>query len=205
MLFVSLRDLQWRRRRFVIGVLATGLVFALALLLSGIDASFQNEIGRAVHAFRADEWIVPSDVSGPFTSTRWFPAAQAQQIATSAGVRGAEPVVLIRTAVNTPGVKDINVVGITPGGIATPRLHDGRGLHGPGELVADSSLGLPVGAHVLIGSETFTIVGRTHRLTYFAGTPVVFAPIADLQKAVLSGAPLATAIVVDGHVGTLPN
>ena len=58
MLFVSLRDLQWRLRRFIIGVLATGLVFAIALLLSGIDASFQNEAKRAINAFGADEWVV---------------------------------------------------------------------------------------------------------------------------------------------------
>ena len=57
-LFVSLRDLQWRLRRFIIGVLATGLVFAIALLISGIDASFQNEAKRAVKAFGADQWVV---------------------------------------------------------------------------------------------------------------------------------------------------
>ena len=72
-LFVSLRDLQWRRRRFLIGVLATGLVFALTVVMSGVNASFHNEINRTVNAFAADKWIVPADVSGPFTSTARVP------------------------------------------------------------------------------------------------------------------------------------
>ena len=68
MLFVSLRDLQWRRRRFLIGVLAAGLVFALTLLISGVSASFGDEIKHTVNSFQVDAWIVPADVSGPFTS-----------------------------------------------------------------------------------------------------------------------------------------
>jgi putative ABC transport system permease protein len=75
-LFVSLRDLQWRRRRFLIGVLATGLVFALTVVMSGVNASFTNEVNRTVDSFAVDQWIVPKDVSGPFTSTQVFPASE---------------------------------------------------------------------------------------------------------------------------------
>jgi putative ABC transport system permease protein len=45
---ISLRDLQWRRRRFGIAVVANALVLALGLLLSGVSASFDNEIERTV-------------------------------------------------------------------------------------------------------------------------------------------------------------
>jgi putative ABC transport system permease protein len=38
MWLVSLRDLQWRRRRFLIAVAATALVFAMSLLMAGADA-----------------------------------------------------------------------------------------------------------------------------------------------------------------------
>ena len=69
MLFVSLRDLEWRRRRFLIGVFATGLVFALAIVITGINESFVNEVARTVKVFKADEWIVSQKATGPFTST----------------------------------------------------------------------------------------------------------------------------------------
>src|SRR5580765_6830359 len=80
-LFVSLRDLQWRLRRFMIGVLATRLVFAIALLISGIDASFQNEAKRAVAAFRADQWVVSQQAFGPFTSSNLVQDSDAAKIA----------------------------------------------------------------------------------------------------------------------------
>ena len=128
MLFVSLRDLQWRRRRFLIGVLAAGLVFALTLLMSGVSASFGTEIKHTVAAFNVDSWIVPSDVSGPFSSPRVFPATEADKIAALPGVKAAEPVLLMRTTVNNDGVRDLNLVGATPGGIVNPKLSEGRAV-----------------------------------------------------------------------------
>lgn len=54
MLLLGLRELQWSRRRFAVAVLATALVFALGLLMSGVSASFDNEIDRTVGSFGAD-------------------------------------------------------------------------------------------------------------------------------------------------------
>ena len=71
---IALRDLQWRRRRFVIAVLATSLVFGMTLLMAGADASLHNEGRRIVAALGADAWLVAGGASGPFTtSTRSRP------------------------------------------------------------------------------------------------------------------------------------
>ena len=58
MLLLGLRELQWSRRRFAVAVLATALVFALGLLMSGVSASFDNEIDRTVESFGADAWLL---------------------------------------------------------------------------------------------------------------------------------------------------
>ena len=205
MLFVSLRDLQWRRRRFLIGVLAAGLVFALTLLMSGVSASFGTEIKHTVAAFNVDSWIVPSDVSGPFSSAHVFPASEVRQVAALPGVHAAEPVLLLRTTVQTTRVRDLNLVGAAPGGIVSPKVNQGREVRSTGDMVVDKSLGLPVGAKVHALGRDFTVVGRTSGVTYFAGTPVAFVSLADLQAGALRGAPLATAIVVKGSVGSAPN
>ena len=44
MLAITLRDLQFRARQFLIAVLGAGLVFAMTLLLAGMAASFHAEI-----------------------------------------------------------------------------------------------------------------------------------------------------------------
>ncbi len=204
MLFVSLRDLQWRRRRFLIGVLAAGLVFALTLLMSGVSASFDNEIAHSVAAFKVDSWIVPSDVSGPFTSSHVFPAAEAQQVAAQPGVRGADAVLLMRTSVKTPSLHDLNVIGVPAGGVVSPKLSAGRALRRPGDMIADAALGMKLGARVRAFGRQFTIVGRTKGLTYYAGIPVAFVRLGDLQAGALNGAPLATTVVVRGSITSPP-
>jgi putative ABC transport system permease protein len=203
-LFVSLRDLQWRRRRFLIGVLAAGLVFALTLLMSGVSASFSTEIKHTVGSFNVDSWIVPTDVSGPFSSAHVFPASEASQIAALPGVKSAEPVLLMRTTVNTSRVRDLNLVGAAPGGIVNPKLTQGHRVSQSGDMVVDESLGVALGSKVHALGRDFTIVGRTKGVTYFAGTPVAFVSISDLQKGALAGAPLATTVVVKGSVASPP-
>ena len=64
---VALRDLQWRRRRFVIAVLATSLVFGMTLLMTGFSTSLHNEGRRIVAALGADGWLVAAGAPGPFT------------------------------------------------------------------------------------------------------------------------------------------
>jgi putative ABC transport system permease protein len=203
-LFVSLRDLQWRRRRFLIGVMATGLVFALTVVMSGVNASFHNEISRVVQGFDVDRWIVPSGVSGPFTSTRVFPESETQKISELPGVKKAEPVVFFRASLPTPSVKDVNLIGIEPNGLVSPHMVEGHGVRASGDLVVDKSLGIKLGRHVSLVGRRYTVVGRTTGLTYFAGTPAAFVSIGDLQKGGLSGAPLATTVVVQGTLSTAP-
>ena len=205
MLFVSLRDLQWRRRRFLIGVLAAGLVFALTLLISGVSASFGDEIKHTVNSFQVDAWIVPADVSGPFTSSRVFPAAEAEKVASTPGVQAAAPVLMSRVTVRTSSVHDLNMIGIPPTGIVAPKLSQGRQLRGAGDMIVDSSLGMKLGSTLSAFGRSFTIVGRTHGLTYFGGVPVAFVSITDLQAGALNGAPLATAIVTRGAIPTPPS
>jgi putative ABC transport system permease protein len=42
MLSAALRDMQWRRRRLVIAIVSTGLVFAMTLVLTGLANGFRG-------------------------------------------------------------------------------------------------------------------------------------------------------------------
>ncbi len=207
MLFVSLRDLQWRRRRFLIGVLATGLVFALALIITGIAGSFHNEVSRSVKSFSADEWIVSDKATGPFTTPVAFPdTAVAQLRRDNPGITSATPLLALRFTV-TPkrDVQDINVIAMPPGAPLWPKLHDGREPTGLGEITVDKSLrGVKVGDHLIVAGVRFLVVGRTSGLSYFGGTPVVVATLRDAQVVGLDGFKVASAIAVRGKIDKLP-
>jgi putative ABC transport system permease protein len=198
MWLIGIRDLRWRLRRFLIGMIATGLVFAITLLLSGLTAALHNEPARIVRAIGADNWVVPAGVSGPFTSTQPMPASSAARDASTPDVRQASAVVLARATVRLPTLSDANVVGYQLGKLGTPLLRQGRPVRSYGELVVDASLGARIGRTLQLGKRMFTVVGVTTGMTYFGGTPVLFMTLHDAQALLYDGAPVATAIVTKG-------
>ena len=113
MWLISLRDLEWRRRRFAIAVLATGLVLALALLLTGVPpASTMRSIGR----FRPS-----ARISGLWSRRRravhrpiGFPASRAEDVRRASGVREADPVAIVGATAATPEPENVNVIGAVP-------------------------------------------------------------------------------------------
>ena len=206
-LFVSLRDLQWRKRRVFIGVLAAGLVFALALVITGISQSFRNEVKRTVDAVGADEWVVSEKVNGPFTASTLISSGLAATIASQPGVEQAAPVVLLRNTLKkspTSAVRDVGMIGAEPGRVGSPAVDDGRPLQADGEAVVDKALDIGVGKVVAIAGTDFRVVGRTDGVTYFAGIPAVFITAEDAQKLSFAGAPLASAIVLRGNLAQPP-
>ena len=125
-LLIALRDLQWRRRRFLIAVLATSLVFALTLLLSGAGNGLRNEASRTVQAFDADAWFVAEGASGPFTTSSLLPESTAADVAGLDGVEQADPFLFMRSTSDTSNPTDVNVIGFRAGGLGTPEADEGR-------------------------------------------------------------------------------
>ncbi|MHB8465666.1 MAG: ABC transporter permease [Acidimicrobiales bacterium] len=203
--FVSLRDLQWRRRRFLIATGATALVLAMTLCLAGISGGFRNEPVRTVRALGGDAWVVAKGELGPFTAATPMNVDLGRQVASEPGVRAVDPIVLVHFAAQLHGPKDINIIGYTLGGIVAPHLHSGRGVEASGEGVADERLGARVGDMVGIGGRPVRVVGTVSGVSYFAGEPVLFIPIADAQAFAFDGRALATAFLTSGVPAALPD
>jgi putative ABC transport system permease protein len=198
---VGIADLINRRRRFALAVLATSLAFGLSLLMSGTLAHLTNETNRIIALFQADRFVVAEGGTGPFTTTRLLPASTAAELAREPGVTRADPFVQARETLKG---KDVNILGIVPGGLGSPAVHSGRLPQASGEALADSTLGYHVGDHFSLGSLQLTVVGTTTRTTYYFGQPTVFLPIGDVQKSFLAGQPYATAVAVRGTLANAP-
>jgi putative ABC transport system permease protein len=199
LLTITLRDLQWRARRFALGVAATSLVFSMTLLLAGLVRGFGDEIDHTVQAFHADVWVVRKGVSGPFTAASPVADSARAVLLRTPGVRAAEPVVIFRhTARDGATSHPVNVVAGRPGGMVRPRIVDGRALERAGEAVVDRRAGIGLGHVISVGDMRLRVVGRTRGLTFFAGTPVLIMSLADGRRLAYGGAPLATAILTRG-------
>ena len=87
MLAITLADLRFRLRQFLIAVAGAGVVFAMALLLTGMVKGFYNEVTRTVESANADVWVLPEGTSGPFTSVRSFPESTVARLAKVPAIR----------------------------------------------------------------------------------------------------------------------
>jgi putative ABC transport system permease protein len=203
-LLLALRDLQWGRRRFAIGVVATALVFSIGLLMTGVSASFDNEIERTVSGFHADAWLVRASSLGPFTGPTTMPAARVRAVRRLRGVRRADPIAVLRASTRTPKRGSVNLIGVVPGGVGAPAGPGSRLLERRGAAIADASLGLETGDRLDLNGVGFRVAAVTHGMTYFAGVPTVTVSLRDAQRLALDGRRLATAIVTEGAPSVTP-
>ena len=206
----SIRDLQWRWRRFLLAALATGLVLGLALMMSGVANSFSVEIHNTVSVLDARWWFVPAGSPGPFTVAAPFPASAAAAVRQVPGVTAADPILVSRaltggavgsssaSGVPPSSERDVNVIGVVPGGVGSPRVVEGRPVRQPDSAVVDEGLGVKVGQEIVLNGTRFDVVGLVSGVTYFAGVPVVFVPLGAADHLTVDGEPLATAVLVRG-------
>lgn len=202
MWMLTLRDLAYRRTRFLVVTIATSLVFTLLFLMTGLIEQFNREPYLMVERIGGRHWVVPSGTSGPFTSSSTITPELIDRLDTA----GDEtPVLVARGTLTLAGeATEALVVGYAVGGVVAPPTVEGRLPEGPGEVVVDESTGAGVGEEVLLGEAPLTVVGLTEDTTVLAGLPGVFLEIGEAQSAVFGGAPAVSAIVSDVEPGPLP-
>jgi putative ABC transport system permease protein len=203
MIRIALKDLQWRTRRVVIAVLGASVVLALALVMSGLSAGFENESARTVGLARATGWVLDSGGTGPFLQPSPLNAEKVSAIVDQVGKAHAAPIlfgrqsVLDRKGKRIGSHEHVNLVGAEPMRLGSPMVHDGKGLSGTGQAVVDETLGLKIGDPVVLGGKIFDIVGTVRGARLLAGVPNAYISLSDAQQLAFGGRNLATAVVVD--------
>jgi putative ABC transport system permease protein len=209
MIKIAFRDLQWRSRRVLIAVIGSSLVLALALVMSGLSAGFNNESERTVGLARATNWVIDSGGTGPFLQPKPLDAATVKELTDQVGVDHAAPLTFGRQSVHRPDgsmVGDhehVNLVGSLPGRLGSPEVTEGAQLSAPGQVVVDVSLGARIGETITLGSSSMKVIGYVEGARLLAGVPNVYVHLADSQRMTFGGQNLATTVVVDRPV-TVP-
>ncbi|HZQ33893.1 MAG TPA: ABC transporter permease [Mycobacterium sp.] len=205
MLTAALRDLQWRKRRFVIAIVGTGLVFAMTLVLTGLANGFRVEASRTIDSLGLDFFLIKSGAAGPFVGSAPFPAAELQKVAV-AGVSAPVPMVYGSTTITDRGSsRNVNVFGAPDRGPGTPAVSSGRTPANPDEIAVSDSMHRGVGQNLDIGSRTMRIVGVVRDSTLLAGQANVFLTVEGAQQLLFSGQKLISSIGLHGTVAHAPD
>jgi putative ABC transport system permease protein len=202
---ISLRDLQWRRRRFGIAIGGTALVFGITLLLAGFSSSFRTEVDNTIQAVGADSWVVREGMAGPFTAGGGITPEQVQEVGHAPGVRQADPMVVMRLSVKLKSYADIDMFGFRPGGIGQPPVTSGRSPIAGDEAAVNDNLDLKLGDNLDVGAHHLKVVGLTHGLTLFGSVPNVYVPIEIARGLAFNGAPMSSTVVTRGTPTSLPS
>ena len=199
MIRVSLRDLQWRRRRFVIVVFVAALAFGLALVMSGVSNQLSREGVTTVEMFNADHWVVADGVHGPFTSSQLIDRGVVDDVAAQPGVTAASPILIGRTVI---GERDVNVVGFDPDSAIVPAKLAGamEGIGAARGAIADERFEFGVGERFVLGGTEVPVVAQVEDASFYWSTPTVFLPLDLAQDLLFTGQDVASAIVVAGSV-----
>jgi putative ABC transport system permease protein len=201
MLAITLHDLRFRRRQFMIAIIGAALVFAMALLLSGLAQSFRDEVRRTVAAVGVDTWIVNKGATGPFTGLSPMATSDVAVVAALPGVRDAQPLLVVPQSVKvgtstTP--RGTTMIGYQPGHPGQPPVHQGRPAQVTGEAVVGDLLGAHIGDDLEISGHHLTVTGIGRGLSLFGGLPGVYVTLDQAQAIVFSGEPKVSVIVTRG-------
>jgi putative ABC transport system permease protein len=202
-LLTAWRDLLFRRRRVAIAVIGTALVLSLSLVMTGISASFRNEVRSGLRSFGADAWLRPAGASGVLISSTPFKVSSAPTAA-DLGVTSADPILFRSTSLGRGKNDQIAYFGVIRGGLGDPTPTQGQRLTQKGDVVLDAELGRKVGDDITIAGSQFRVVGLVDGQSLLAGIPLAYMSLADAQQATYGGLDLANTLAIKGVPKTLP-
>jgi putative ABC transport system permease protein len=203
---ITLRDLQFRRRRFAITVLGTMLVFSLALVLAGMSNGFREEARVTVASLGADAWVVPDGASGPFTSFAAQPEELTTDIEAIEGVEAAGGVAVFRADFrHEDELFPAHFIGYPTQDFGALETFEGREPRVAGEATVDEAIGFDIGQRFSVFGVELEVVGLTENHTVYTGVPNVYVELEDAQAIGFGGQPVATSFVVRGSPEGAPD
>ena len=206
MLFAALRDMQWRKRRFVIAVLSTAIIFAMTLVLTGLANGFRVEAERTVDSLGVDVFLVKAGASGPFVGATPFAPVELRSVATTPGVIAAAPLVYAGGTVTLgDATRNADLFGAPERGPGMPAVSEGRAPTTPDEVAVSSTLGRGIGEDIEIASRNLRVVGIVENSTALANLPNLFLTTAGAQQLVYGGEPLVASIGIRGTPSQIPD
>jgi putative ABC transport system permease protein len=206
MLIAALRDMQWRRRRFIIAILSTAIIFAMTLVLTGLANGFRVEADKTVDSLGVDVFLVKAGASGPFVGATPFAPVDLARIAATPGVVAAAPLTYAGGTVTLgDSTRNADLFGAPEHGPGMPALSQGRAPSNPDEAAVSSTLGRHIGDDVEIASRSLRIVGIVENSTALANLPNVFLTTQGAQQLVYGGQPLVASIGIRGTLGQTPD
>ena len=182
---LATKDIRHNFGRFALTTVGIGLLLMIVMGMGGIYRGLISDATLLVQKIGADLWLVQGDTRGPFAEISRVPANLEDRARAVPGVADSRRFVSHMIQREYQGRPLRMVVQ----GLAWPEdtgswipLTDGRPLRQAHyELIADRSLGLPLGAVLSLGKDSYRVVGLTSGMVGTGGDGLVFFTVSDAQ------------------------
>ena len=181
MIHLAVQGLARRRGRAAAAIVGIALAVALAYVMAGVTSGFDREVDRTLDA-------LGSGLSSPAGASGLLTGGMIDQ---TSGPEGSQPLLFSRD-VAPGGALDLNLFGLDKPSV---KVTAGKAEPGPGEIVIDESAGVALGGTVELQDTPLTVVGVMSGVRLYAGGPVAFISVKDMQDIYYGGQRGAQAFV----------
>lgn len=181
MIHLAFQGLHRRRGRAVAAVIGIALAVSMAYVMAGVTVGFYREVDKTLDALGSNLYA-PEGASGLLTGG---------MVPETSGPAGSQPLLFARE-VAPNGVLDLNLFGLDQPVI---RVSEGRSTPAPGEIVIDESAGVGLGETITLKGTPLEVVGVMSGVRLYAGAPVAFMSVDDMQDLYYGGQRGAQAFV----------
>jgi len=180
---LAVKDIRHNIGRFALTTVGIGLLLMIVMGMGGIYRGLIRESTLLVQSIGADFWLVQGGTRGPFAELSRVPATLEDRARAVPGVASARRFVSHTIQREFRG----RPVRMVVQGLAWPQdrgdwlpLVAGRPLrHAHYEMIADRSLGLPLGTRMPLGKDVYVVVGLTKGMAGIGGDGSGFFTASD--------------------------
>lgn len=182
---LAFKDLRRQKARFAATSVGLGLLFAVVLAMTGIYRGLVEDATVLLEAMHADVWVVQRDTRGPFAERSIVPPDWEDRLMAVEGVASAQTFSTGSIQRTHQGKSlRMSIVGLSwprETGLGLP-IVEGRALQSAHrEIIADRSLKLALGESLVLGDETYAVVGITRGMAASSGDGLMFATEMDAR------------------------
>jgi putative ABC transport system permease protein len=182
---LATKDIRHNFGRFALTTVGIGLLLMIVMGMGGIYRGLIREATLLVEKIGADLWVVQGSTRGPFAEISRVPANLEDRARAVPGVAGARRFVSHTIQREQRG----RPLRIVVQGLAWPEdrgawipLVGGRPLRQAHfEMIADRSLGLPLGERLKLGKDVYEVVGLTKGMVGTSGDGLGFFTVSDAE------------------------
>jgi putative ABC transport system permease protein len=181
---LAFKDIRHNVGRFVLTTTGIGLLLMIVMGMVGIYRGLVQDATLLVDQIGADLWIVQKNTRGPFAEVSRLPESFEDRARVVLGVASARAFVS-HTIQREYGGRPLRLM---IQGLAWPQdngqwlpIVAGRSLRqNHYEMIADRSLGIPLGETLYFGKEAYAVVGLTEGMVSSAGDGMAFFTLRDV-------------------------